>query len=181
MFGSTASDLPSVDNVAHIIQVALTPVFLLSGIGALLNVFASRLARVADRVDLLTRELEHCEPQDEARLSLRLAFLRRRSHALDVAVVLGTFGGAATCLSALALFVGALRGGTSAAVLFASFGVALCCTIGALAAFLAEMLMASRGLRSRAERQILLAEIDGGRAVPDDGEGPSRHATSASS
>ena len=38
------------DNIAHVIQVALTPVFLLSGIGALLNVFNTRLARVSDHV-----------------------------------------------------------------------------------------------------------------------------------
>jgi hypothetical protein len=31
------------DTVAHIIQVALTPVFLLSGIATLLNVFSTRL------------------------------------------------------------------------------------------------------------------------------------------
>ena len=167
MFDSPAADLPSVDNVAHIIQVALTPVFLLSGIGALLNVFASRLARVADRVDLLATQIETCDPQDVARLSRRLDFLRRRSHALDIAVVLGTFGGAATCLSAIALFVGALRGGATASVLYLSFGIALCCTIGALAAFLTEMLMASRGLRSRADRQIRRAEIQGHAAAED--------------
>ena len=49
MFGldNTGSAL---DTVAHIIQVALTPVFLLSGIATLLNVFSSRLARVSDQV-----------------------------------------------------------------------------------------------------------------------------------
>src|SRR5690242_11924667 len=40
----------SLDLVAHVIQVALTPIFLLSGIATLLNVFATRLARVADLV-----------------------------------------------------------------------------------------------------------------------------------
>ena len=56
MFGvdNTGSAL---DTIAHIIQVALTPVFLLSGIATLLNVFSTRLARVADRVETVTR---HC-------------------------------------------------------------------------------------------------------------------------
>ena len=40
----------TLDDATHLIQVALTPVFLLSGIGALLNVFAGRLARVADQL-----------------------------------------------------------------------------------------------------------------------------------
>ena len=37
----------AVDSVAHIVQVALTPVFLLSGVGTLLNVFNTRLSRVS--------------------------------------------------------------------------------------------------------------------------------------
>jgi len=42
------------ESVAHIIQVALTPVFLPSGVGTLLNVFATRLARVTDHMEHAT-------------------------------------------------------------------------------------------------------------------------------
>jgi hypothetical protein len=52
MFESTP-DL-SVNTVAEIVRLALAPVFLLSGIGAFLNVLASRLARIVDR----SREIE---------------------------------------------------------------------------------------------------------------------------
>ena len=68
--------LDSVDNVAHVIQVALTPVFLLSGIASLLGVLSTRLARVADRVDALAERLEAAGPADSRRLRLRLAYLR---------------------------------------------------------------------------------------------------------
>jgi hypothetical protein len=44
-------DQSSVESVTHVIQVALTPVFLLTAVAALLNVFSTRLGRVADRVD----------------------------------------------------------------------------------------------------------------------------------
>ena len=63
------------DSVAHIIQLALTPIFLLSGIGALLNVFATRLARVADRVDQITKEMEAAEPERIAVLAVQMARL----------------------------------------------------------------------------------------------------------
>ena len=85
--------LDSVDSVAHVIQVALTPVFLLSGIASLLGVLSTRLARVADRVDALAEQLEAGGPVDGRRLRLRLAYLRRRSHVLDAAVMMGTLGG----------------------------------------------------------------------------------------
>lgn len=58
----------SLDSVTHIIQVALTPIFLLSGIAALLNVFSTRLARVADRVDQLALALERANAADGLRL-----------------------------------------------------------------------------------------------------------------
>jgi apolipoprotein N-acyltransferase len=42
-------------SVTRVIQLALTPAFLLTAVAALLNVFSTRLGRVADRVDLLSR------------------------------------------------------------------------------------------------------------------------------
>ena len=88
--------LDTVESVAHVIQVALTPVFLLSGIASLLGVLSTRLARVADRVDALAEQLEADGPIDRHKLQRRLAYLRRRSHVLDAAVMMGTLGGVAT-------------------------------------------------------------------------------------
>ena len=62
-------------------------------------------------------------------------------------VVLGAMGGAATCGAVLILFVGALRDATIASMLFALFGLAVSCTLGAICAFTVEMLMASTGIR----------------------------------
>ena len=39
----------NITNVSQAIQLALTPVFLLTGIGGLLNVMTGRLARIIDR------------------------------------------------------------------------------------------------------------------------------------
>ena len=146
MFG-----LDSVDSVAHVIQVALTPVFLLSGIASILGVLSTRLARVADRVDALAEKLETAGPTERNRLLSRLVYLRRRSHILDVAVMMATLGGAATSIAALLLFVGTLRDRTGVS-LFVAFGLALVFTVGALGAFLIEMLLASHGIRDLATK-----------------------------
>ncbi len=138
----------SLDLVAHVIQVALTPIFLLSGIATLLNVFSTRLARVADRVDQITKAMEEADPDESVQLARQLLHLRRRSIALDAAVLLGAVAAAATCASVFALFVGALRNSTVASVLFATFGLAIGCTISAIGAFTAEMLMAGSGVRA---------------------------------
>jgi cytochrome c biogenesis protein CcdA len=153
MFG-----LDTVESVAHVIQVALTPVFLLSGIASLLGVLSTRLARVADRVDALAEQLEAGEPIDRRKLQRRLAYLRRRSHVLDAAVMMGTLGGVATSCAGLLLFVGTLRDQPGIS-LFVAFGLALLFTMGALIAFLIEMLLASRGLRDQADYANKVGEM----------------------
>ena len=141
------------DSIAHIIQVALAPAFLLSALATLLNVFSTRLGRVADKVDALSATLPGADGEARATLARRLAYLRRRSLLLDLAVVLASLGGVMTGAAVLTLFVGALRDASAASVLFACFGFALVCTILAILAFLAEILRAGRGVRLEVERK----------------------------
>jgi len=49
----------AVTTIAHQIQLAVAPVFLLAGIGAILNVMVGRLARIVDRA----RNLEEIHPR----------------------------------------------------------------------------------------------------------------------
>jgi uncharacterized membrane-anchored protein len=142
------NQISSLDLVAHVIQVALTPIFLLSGIATLLNVFSTRLARVADRVDQITKAMEEADSDESVELARQLLHLRRRSIALDAAVVLGAIAAASTCASVFTLFVGALRNSTVASILFTTFGLAIACTISAIGAFTTEMLMAGSGVRA---------------------------------
>jgi hypothetical protein len=156
MPGFLANPNSTLDLVAHVIQVALTPVFLLSGIATLMNVFSTRLARVAD---LITKVAESGQKDDPAAVNERLAHLRRRSLVLDAAVVLAAIGGAATCISVLTLFVGALKEATVASVLFTTFGLAVLCTIGAIGAYTIEMLMAGSGMRAVAAAERRYFEL----------------------
>jgi len=160
MFGIDSGG-SALDPVAHIIQVALTPVFLLSGIATLLNVFSTRLARVSDRVHRVLEALDGADAAQAKALEAQLAHLHRRSVALDIAVVLGALGGAATCGAVLTLFVGALREETVVSMLFGLFGLAVFCALGGIGAFTAEMLMASTGIRlEAAESRRAAAEGD---------------------
>jgi hypothetical protein len=156
MPGLLANPNATLDLVAHVIQVALTPVFLLSGIATLMNVFSTRLARVAD---LIAKTAERGGDDDPAAVNAHLLHLRRRSLALDVAVVLAAMGGAATCVSVLTLFVGEMQAATVASVLFTTFGIAVLCTIGAIGAFTVEMLMAGSGMRATATAERRYYEL----------------------
>jgi Protein of unknown function (DUF2721) len=134
------------EGAARVIQLALTPVFLLSATATLLGVFAARLARVADRVEALA-EQEKDPIRDEL-----LVLLRRRSHVLDVAVVLSALAGGLTCAAVLVLFLGKVRETEAARLLFLSFGGAIVLTMTSLSAFVVEMLLAARGVRRTVDR-----------------------------
>ncbi|MGA2779642.1 MAG: DUF2721 domain-containing protein, partial [Steroidobacteraceae bacterium] len=68
--------MQSVD-IAHLIQVALTPIFLISAIGVTLNVLTSRLSRIVDRA----RETEDrvAGGSDDPAVHRRLGVLARRA------------------------------------------------------------------------------------------------------
>lgn len=147
IFGGIAAE--PVDSVAHIIQIALTPVFMLSGIGTLLNLFNTRLARVSDQIEQANALLLDDNP-DMARnkiLERHLVRLHRRTLMLDGAILAGGLGGASSCGAAFVLFMGSVRDSSVANWLVLMFGVALACTVGALALFLGDSLISWHGLK----------------------------------
>ena len=148
-----ALDANSPDSIVHIITLSLSPIFLLTAVASLLGVFTTRLARISDQVKLLVGEVDVTREQDQT-TKLRLAYLKRRSHALDVAVILAALAGACTCGTVLALFLAFIRVRATTGVLFGLFGAAILCTIGALGAFLFEVLVASRGIRASVALRI---------------------------
>jgi hypothetical protein len=106
---------------------------------------------VADKVDAASARLQGAGIDETRRLSRQLAYLRRRSFVL--AVVLASAGAIMTGIAVLALYVGTLREATKSSLLLGCFGVALICTVAAIAAFLGEILMAGRGIRDEVDRQ----------------------------
>jgi hypothetical protein len=131
----------SLDDAAHVVQLALTPIFLLNGVASMLNVFARRLGRVADRVNRLK--------QDPAGDGRELRILRLRSRILDFAVLAGASAGALTCCAALTIFLGTLRNADDGQLLFGLFGCALVCLVIALAAFSVETVLSGRTVREQ--------------------------------
>lgn len=137
---------------AHVVQLALTPAFLLSGIAALLGVFATRFGRIADQVELLTDK--QGDDQGDTETDVQLERLRLRSVVLDWAVILAAVAGAFTCGSVLVLFFGGLGGFSGADLLYFLFCGATVLTMGSLVAFATEMLMAARSVRRKVDRSV---------------------------
>ena len=144
--GAIASAAMPVD-FGHIIQTSLAPIFLLTGIGSLLNVFNQRLVRVSDHAEHITELMQAATDDDAASALYRhLLRLRQRRVSLDVAVIFAGLGGAFTCAAALTLFVVTLRDAADSVLLLWLFGLALGCTIGSLTSFIVDTVLAWHGI-----------------------------------
>jgi hypothetical protein len=101
MLDSTAN----IGGVAHAIQLALAPVFLLTGIAGLLNVMIGRLARIVDRGRQLTEHPVAAELQSGEALQVEFRALDRRRHFASAAITACTFSALLICMVIAALFV----------------------------------------------------------------------------
>ncbi len=88
-------------SAAHAIQQAVAPVFLLTGVGAILNVLSTRLARVIDRFRVLDTHKEH---RDEHKSEMLM--LTRRGRWIHWAISLCTACALFICIVIAALFIG---------------------------------------------------------------------------
>jgi hypothetical protein len=92
--------------VAHVIQLAVAPVFLLTGVGAILNVMANRLSRIVDRARVLELKLPDARDADRDELLTRLRNLSRRARLISHAIALCVLTAVLVCGVIIILFLG---------------------------------------------------------------------------
>ena len=142
---------PTVSTIAETIQLSLSPVFMLAGIGALLNMLVGRLSRVVDRA----RALEQLHPRSSGpehdRHVWELRLLDRRMRIINNALGMVTSSAVCTCLVVAMLFVAELfhlRIGRYLAVVFI---LAMALLIFGMIAFMLEVRVSLRAIRIRPE------------------------------
>jgi hypothetical protein len=129
--------------ISHAIQLAIAPVFLLTGIAALLGVMANRLARIIDRGRYFEQNWEGMDERKRADAQLELAHLERRRQLASWAINFCTSAALLVCIVIAALFIEAFFNAEFkwlAGVLFVAVMVAL---IGGLTCFLREVYVAT--------------------------------------
>ena len=121
--------------MAHVIQLSVAPVFLLSGVGAMLAVFINLLSRVVDRARVLESRLpETAEPEREA-MHVELATLSRRAQLINWATSLCVMCAILICLVIAALFIGSFLAVDVSAVVGVLFVIAMLMLTLGLSAF----------------------------------------------
>lgn len=131
-----------VDTIAHAIQLAVTPVFLLAGVGAMLNVLANRLARIVDRGRALHDRLHHDADQPRE-LDRELKVIGLRMKVVNGAILLCTLCALLICTVVAVIFLGTITAAGHADAIAMLFIAAMGCLIAALFAFLLEIYLAT--------------------------------------
>ena len=134
-------------DIAHAIDLAVAPVFLLSGIGVLLGVLTNRLARIVDRARKVEESLRQAMPSapDAARDQLRVA--ARRARFINVSITLGTIAALLVALVVAVLFASTFVPLNLAGPVAVLFVLAMGALVGALLSFLLEVRIAIAALR----------------------------------
>ena len=134
------------NDVTHAIQLALAPVFLLTGIAGLLNVMAGRLARIIDRGRYLTESPARVLPLTAA-LTVELQYLERRRHLASAAITACTLSALLVCMVIAGLFVEVLLELRMKVLLGLLFTASTLALVVGLALFLREVHLATRTIR----------------------------------
>jgi uncharacterized protein DUF2721 len=133
--------------IAHVIQLSVAPVFLLSGVSAMLGVLSNRLGRIIDRARGLEGRVTNASPEIQERLHGEIAILARRARLVSYAISFCTVCSLLICAVIIALFLGAFLNTDVSNVIGVIFIAALGALAGGLVIFLREIFLATRTLR----------------------------------
>ena len=134
-------------DIAHAIQLAIAPVFLLTGIAGLLGVMTNRLARIIDRGRWFDQEWDRLDEPSRSRYSLELAHLERRRRLASRAIHGCTSAALLVCLVIATLFIEALMAWPLRGLAAVLFILAMLLLITGLSLFLREVHLATFAVR----------------------------------
>jgi len=134
----------SFEDVATAIQLALAPVFLLTGVAGLLNVMTGRLSRIIDHGRALSEGPFPTVPPSPDATALELRSLERRRHFTSVAITSCTIAALLLCMAIATLFFDAMLNAPLGLLTGALFTVSTLALVVGLAYFLREVHLATQ-------------------------------------
>lgn len=131
--------LSGITDVAHVIQLAVAPVFLLTGVGAILAVLVNRLGRVVDRFRALESNLPAVQDDAQSSVQVEMSILARRARMIHWAIGLCTGCALLVCMVIATLFIGSITAVQLPGVIAMLFILAMLSLVGGLLCFVREI------------------------------------------
>ena len=134
-------------DIAHAIELAVAPVFLLSGIGVFLGVLTNRLARIVDRARKVEDGLRQAAAAAAEESRRQLGVASRRARLVNVSITLSTIAALLVALVVALLFASTFVPINLAGPVAVLFVLAMGALVGAFLSFLLEVRVAIDALR----------------------------------
>lgn len=135
------------------LQVAVGPVILISGVGLLLLSLTNRFGRAVDRSRQIIREMRQAGEADRLQLANQVAVLYRRARLIQISIVFSTVSVLFAALLIITLFFTALIKWESAIVVSLLFMCCLASLIVSLLTFIVDIHLSLKALRLELDRE----------------------------
>lgn len=134
-----------------VLQVAIGPVILISGVGLLLLTLTNRFGRAVDRARALGREMRGLTDDDQKRLARQVEILYHRASLIQISIIMAALSVLLAAVLIITLFLTALMKIESGFLIIAIF---ICCMISlivSLAAFIRDIQLSLQALKLELE------------------------------
>jgi len=148
-------DAPTLTSLVPIIQVSITPVILISGMGLLLLTLTNRMGRIIDRTRLYAAQLKQTPLDERRKLEIQLEITWRRAKIVRLALTVATLSMLMSASLVIVIFVGALFGRDMSEVMLVLFSGAILLLITSLVEFLHDIFVSLTALRLEVEQARL--------------------------
>lgn len=132
-------EIPSVGQLIPVLQTAIGPMILISGIGLLLLTITYRLGRAIDRARILVGSLPNTTEAEGEKTVAQLRILWGRARMIRLATALASVSALTAAILIIVLFLTALWQLESAGVIVALFMVCMASLIGSLVVFIRDI------------------------------------------
>ena len=146
-------EVPLVTQLIPVLQTAIGPVILISGIGLLLLTMTNRLGRAIDRARILVGNLPNTTETRRDKIAAQLQILWRRARLIRLAIALASVSALAAAILIIALFLTALWQIETSWIIVILFIVCMLCLIGSLALFIHDINQSLAALKLELEAE----------------------------
>jgi hypothetical protein len=138
-----------------IIQLAITPVILISGMGALMITLTSRMARIVDRTRELAEAIPAADADERRHLESQLDIMWDRSLMMRRAVTCNGLSMLLACLLIMVLFGAAMFEWNMKGAVLGLFGASILMLTASLVDFLRDIYVSLHALKLQVQRARL--------------------------
>ena len=146
-------EIPLVTQLIPVLQTAIGPVILISGIGLLLLTMTNRLGRAIDRARILVGTLPNTTDTRRDKIAAQLQILWRRARLIRLAIALASVSALAAAILIIVLFLTALWQIETSWIIVVVFIVCMLCLIGSLALFIHDINQSLAALKLELEAE----------------------------